>query len=41
MLKIFLTLKIFYSKKVIENTSDSGLLLKDVPKPKYIFFAVV
>ena len=37
-LKIFRTLKILYSKKVIENTADSGLLLKDVPKSKVHLF---
>ena len=34
MLKIFLAQKIFYIKKVVENTSDSSLLPEDVPKTK-------
>ena len=37
-LKIFLALKILHRKKVVENTADSGLLLKDVLKSKVHLF---
>ena len=37
-LKIFLMLKVFYIKNIIENTANSSVLAKDVPKTKLNIF---